>query len=155
MKAAEDSAAGAMESGDHPVGGDDESPSEASSPWGREEVPRGGHQGQTSPDCSEDMEDTDSLVSERLLSPSSGAEEQGVSPRPSWALAFHGEDCFGQEVVNYTLNLGQHAESPCLEQKTQVGDLGEEVGNQIKQNSCESWPNSVLELVQILLLKGT
>ncbi|XP_046885962.1 kinase non-catalytic C-lobe domain-containing protein 1 isoform X2 [Hypomesus transpacificus] len=119
VKAAEDSAAGAMESGDHPVGGDDESPSEASSPWGRDEVPRGGHQGQTSPDCSEDMEDTDSLVSERLLSPSSGAEEQGLSPCPSWALAFHGEDCFSQEVVNYTLNLGQHAESPCLEQKTQ------------------------------------
>lgn len=113
-----------MESAEHPVGGGDESPSEADSLWGTDEPLRVGHRGQMSPDCCEDMEDTESLVSHCLLSPSSGAEESSHSLSPAWALAFYGGDCFSQDVVEYARNLGQHSESPCLELKTQVGNLG-------------------------------
>ncbi|CAB1343449.1 unnamed protein product [Coregonus sp. 'balchen'] len=119
LRAAECLVKGAMESPEHPVGGCDERPSEDDSLWGMDEPLRVGHRGQMSPDCCEDMEDTDSLASDRLLSPSSGAEESSHSLSPAWALAFYGEDCFSQDVVEYGRNLGQHSESPCLELKTQ------------------------------------
>ncbi|XP_055757971.1 kinase non-catalytic C-lobe domain-containing protein 1 isoform X2 [Salvelinus fontinalis] len=119
LRAAECLVKGAMESAEHPVGGGDESPSEADSLWGTDEPLRVGHRGQMSPDCCEDMEDTESLVSHCLLSPSSGAEESSHSLSPAWALAFYGGDCFSQDVVEYARNLGQHSESPCLELKTQ------------------------------------
>uniref|UniRef100_A0A7N6A0M2 Kinase non-catalytic C-lobe domain containing 1 n=2 Tax=Anabas testudineus TaxID=64144 RepID=A0A7N6A0M2_ANATE len=111
--------AGVMEGGDHSAGGSDQSPSEAEFLPGREEVLTGAHDKQMSPDCSEDMEDSDSLVSERLLSPGSRAEALGLGFGPAWALAFFGEDCFSSEVVEYSVNLGQHAGSSCLELKTQ------------------------------------
>lgn len=113
--------AGVMEGGDHSAGGSDESPSEAELLSGREECLMGAHDEQMSPDCSEDMEDSDSLLSERLLSPGSRAEGLGLSFSPAWALAFFGENCFSPEVIQYAVNLGQHAESPCLDVKTQVG----------------------------------
>ncbi|CAN9500046.1 unnamed protein product [Ophioblennius macclurei] len=106
---------GVMEGGDHSAGGGDESPSEAEFLPEREEGPAD----QTSPDCSEDMEDSDSLASERLLSPGSRAEGAGRSLGPAWDLALYGQDCFGDEVVQYAVNLGQHTGSPCLEAKTQ------------------------------------
>ncbi|XP_074502963.1 kinase non-catalytic C-lobe domain-containing protein 1 isoform X1 [Sebastes fasciatus] len=113
--------AGVMEGGDHSAGGSDESPSEAEFMSGREEGLAGAHDEQMSPDCSEDMEDSDSLVSERLLSPASRAEGPGLSFSFStaWALAFFGEDCFSPEVIQYAANLGQHIGSPCLDVKTQ------------------------------------
>ncbi|XP_040905822.1 kinase non-catalytic C-lobe domain-containing protein 1 [Toxotes jaculatrix] len=111
--------AGVMEGGDHSVGGSDESPSEAEFLSGREEGLPGAHDEQMSPDCSEDMEDSDSLVSERLLSPGSRAEGLGLSFSPAWALAFFGEDCFNSEVIQYAMNLGQHTGSPCLDVKIQ------------------------------------
>ncbi|XP_045926016.1 kinase non-catalytic C-lobe domain-containing protein 1 isoform X1 [Micropterus dolomieu] len=111
--------AGVMEGGDHSAGGSDESPSEAEFLSGREECLMGAHDEQMSPDCSEDMEDSDSLLSERLLSPGSRAEGLGLSFSPAWALAFFGENCFSPEVIQYAVNLGQHAESPCLDVKTQ------------------------------------
>ena len=110
-----------MEGGDHSVGGSDESPSEAEFLSMREEGLTGAHDEQMSPDCSVDMEDSDSLVSERLVSPGSRAEGPGLSFGPAWALAFFGEDCFGPEVVQYAVSLGQHTGSPCLDVKTQVG----------------------------------
>lgn len=113
--------AGVMEGGDHSAGGSDESPSEAEFLSGREEGLTGALDEQMSPDCSEDMEDSDSLVSERLLSPGSRAEGPGLSFSPAWALAFFGEDCFSPEVIQYAVNLGQHTGSPCLDVKTQVG----------------------------------
>lgn len=113
--------AGVMEGGDHSAGGSDESPSEAEFLAGREEGLPGAHDEQMSPDCSEDMEDSDSLVSERLLLPASRAEGLGLSCSPAWALAFYGEDCFSSEVIQYSMNLGQHTGSPCLDVKTQVG----------------------------------
>lgn len=112
--------AGVMEGGDHSAGGSDESPSEAEFLSGREEGLPGSHDEQMSPDCSEDM-DSDSQVSERLLSPLSSAEGPDMSYSPAWALAFFGEDCFGPEVIQYAMNLGQHTGSPCLDVKTQVG----------------------------------
>ncbi|CAB1312508.1 unnamed protein product [Coregonus sp. 'balchen'] len=124
LRAAECLGKGAMESAEHPGGVSDESPSEADSLWGTDEPLRVGHLGQRSPDCTEDMEDTESLVSERLLSPCSGAEESSHSLSPAWGLAFYGEDCFSHDVVEYAITLGQHSESPCLELKTQVGNLG-------------------------------
>ncbi|XP_029608982.1 kinase non-catalytic C-lobe domain-containing protein 1 isoform X2 [Salmo trutta] len=120
LRAAECLVKGAMESAEHPVGGGDESPSKADSLWGTDEPLRVGHRGQMSPDCCEDMEDTESLGSHCLLSPSSGAEVSSHSLSPAWALAFYGGDCFSQDVVEYARNLGQHSESPCLELKTQV-----------------------------------
>lgn len=114
--------AGVMEGGDHSAGGSDESPSEAECPSGREEGLTGAHYEQMSPDCSEDMEDSDSVASERLLSPGSRAEGLGLSFSPAWALAFFGEDCFSPEVIQYAVNLGQHTGSPCLDVKTQVGE---------------------------------
>ena len=89
----------------------------------------GGHndEAQMSSDCSvEDMEDSDSLVSDRLLisptgSRSPGGSAVGLGGSPRWALAFYGEDCFSPEVVQYALNLGQHSETPCLDLKMQVG----------------------------------
>lgn len=112
---------GVMEGGDHSAGGSDESPSEAEFLLGGEEGLTGAHYEQISPDCSEDMEDGDTLVSERILSPGSRAEGPGLSFSPTWALAFFGEDCFSEEVIQYAVNLGQHTGSTCLDVKTQVG----------------------------------
>uniref|UniRef100_UPI0037E750FF kinase non-catalytic C-lobe domain-containing protein 1 n=1 Tax=Semicossyphus pulcher TaxID=241346 RepID=UPI0037E750FF len=111
--------AGVMEGGEYSAGGSDESPSEAEFLSGRDEGPRGAQDEQMSPDCSEDMEDSDSVVSERLVSPGSKAEGPGFSFSPAWALAFYGEDCFSSEVIQYAVNLGQHTGSPCLDVKTQ------------------------------------
>lgn len=112
--------AGVMEGGDHSAGGSDQSPSEELLS-GRQEGLMGAHDEQISPDCSEDMEDSSSLVSERLLSPGSEAGGPSLSFSPGWALAFFGEDCFSPEVIQYSMNLGQHTGSPCLGVKTQVG----------------------------------
>lgn len=111
-----------MEGGDHSAGGSDESPSEPECLSSREEGLMGAHDEQMSPDCSEDMEDSDSLASERLLSPGSRAEGPGLSFSPGWALAFFGEDCFSPEIIEYAVNLGQHTGSPCLDVKAQVGE---------------------------------
>ncbi|KAM4729318.1 kinase non-catalytic C-lobe domain-containing protein 1 [Anableps anableps] len=110
---------GVMEAGGHSAGGSDESPSEAEFVSGREEDLMGAHDEQMSPDYSEDMEDSDSLVSERLLSPTSTTGCTGLSFSPAWALALFGEDCFSQEVIEYALNLGKHRGSPSLEVKVQ------------------------------------
>ncbi|XP_034755122.1 kinase non-catalytic C-lobe domain-containing protein 1 [Etheostoma cragini] len=110
---------GVMEGGDHSAGGSDESPSEAEFRSVREEGLPGALEEQISPDCSEDMEDSDSLVSERLLSPGSRTEGLGLGSSPAWSLAFFGEDCFTLEVIQYAVNLGQHTGSPCLDVKTQ------------------------------------
>lgn len=110
-----------MEAGGHSAGGGDESPSEAEFLSVREEDLMGAHDGRMSPDYSEDMEDSDSLTSERLLSPSSTRGCAGLSFSPAWALAVFGEDCFSQEVIEYALNLGKHTQSPSLEVKLQVG----------------------------------
>ena len=122
LRAAECLGKGAMESAEHPVGVSDESPPEAASLCGMDEPLRVGHLGQMS--CSKDMEETESLVFERLLSPCSRAEESSHRLSPAWGLAFYGEDCFSHDVVEYAITLGQHSESPCLELKTQVGKLG-------------------------------
>ncbi|PWA25788.1 hypothetical protein CCH79_00001380 [Gambusia affinis] len=114
------SESGVMEAGGHSAGGSDESPSEAEFVSAREEDLMGAHDEQMSPDHSEDMEDSDSLVSERLLSPVSTTGCTGVSFSPAWALALFGEDCFSQEVIEYALNLGKHTRSPSLEVKVQV-----------------------------------
>ncbi|XP_028982894.3 kinase non-catalytic C-lobe domain-containing protein 1-like [Betta splendens] len=111
--------AGVVEGGDRSAGGGHQSPSEAGCPWGREEGLTGAGAQQMSPDCSEDMEDGDALASERLLSPGTRAEGPGLGLGPAWALAFYGEECFGPEVVQYSVNLGQHTGSPCLEVKAQ------------------------------------
>uniref|UniRef100_A0A8C7RDI4 Kinase non-catalytic C-lobe domain containing 1 n=1 Tax=Oncorhynchus mykiss TaxID=8022 RepID=A0A8C7RDI4_ONCMY len=117
LRAAECLGKGAMESAEHPVGVSDESPPEADSLCGMDEPLRVGHLGQMS--CSKDMEETESLVFERLLSPCSRAEESSHRLSPAWGLAFYGEDCFSHDVVEYAITLGQHSESPCLELKTQ------------------------------------
>ncbi|KAK5853573.1 hypothetical protein PBY51_014715 [Eleginops maclovinus] len=106
-----------MEGGDHSAGGSDESPSEAEFPSGREEGLTNDEQ--MSPDWLEDMEDSDSLAVERLLSPMSRAEVPGPGCSPAWALALYGRECFSGEVIKYAVNLGQHTGSPCLDVKTQ------------------------------------
>ena len=110
-----------MEGGDHLAGGSDESTSEVEFPLGSVEGLTGAHFEQMSPDCSEDMEDRDCLVPERILSLGSKADVPGLSFGPAWALVFFGEDCFSAEVIQYTDNLGQHNGSACLDVKTQVG----------------------------------
>lgn len=110
-----------MEGGDHAAGGSDESPSEAEFLLGMEEGLRGVHYEQKSPDCSDDMEDNDTLLSERIPLPGYRAEGPGLSFSPAWALAFFGEDCFSPEVIQYAVNLGQHTGSASLDVKTQVG----------------------------------
>ncbi|KAM8851731.1 kinase non-catalytic C-lobe domain-containing protein 1 [Synchiropus picturatus] len=111
--------AGVMEAGEHSTGGSDESPSEAEYLSGGEAELCGSQDLQTSPACSEEMEDSDSLVSERLLSPGFRAEGPGLSFSPAWALALYGEDYFNQDVVKYAVNLGQHTGTPGLDVKTQ------------------------------------
>ncbi|XP_030604694.1 kinase non-catalytic C-lobe domain-containing protein 1 [Archocentrus centrarchus] len=110
---------GVMEGRGHSVGGSDESPSEAEVLSEREERLTGAHDEQMSPDYSEDMEDSDSVASERLLPPGFRAEGLGLSSSPDWALAFFGEDCFSPDVIQYAGNLGQHTGSPCLDVKAQ------------------------------------
>ncbi|KAK2823974.1 hypothetical protein Q5P01_021149 [Channa striata] len=110
---------GIMEGGDHSVGGSDQSPSEGEFLSGREGALMEANKEQMSPDCSEDMEDSDSIVSERLLSLGARVEGPGLSFGPAWALAFFGEDCFSPEVIQYAVNLGRHTGSPCLDVKTQ------------------------------------
>lgn len=101
--------AGAMEGGEHSAGGSDESPSEAGFVSGRDEALM-------------DMEDSDSVLSERLLSPGSRGDGPGHCVNPAWDLAFYEEDCFGAEVMQYAVDLGQHTGSaPCVDVKTQVG----------------------------------
>lgn len=113
-----------MEGGDLSAAGGDESPSEVSpfvSGTEEDEALMGAQDEQMSPDCSEDMEDSDSVASERLLSPASRVEGRGLSLSPAWDLAFLEEDCFGPEVIQYAVNLGQHTGSAGLDVKTQVG----------------------------------
>lgn len=110
---------GLMEGGDHSAGVSDESPSEAEFPSGREEGLT--QEEQISQDWLQNMEDSDSLASERLLSPRSRAEGPGPRSSPAWALALYGPEGFSAEVMEYAVNLGQHTESPCLDVKTQVG----------------------------------
>ncbi|XP_039478089.1 kinase non-catalytic C-lobe domain-containing protein 1 isoform X2 [Oreochromis aureus] len=116
---ADSSDSGVMEGRGHSVGGSDESPSEAEVLSEREERLTGAHDEQMSPDCSEDMEDSDSVASERLLSPGFRAEGLGLSSSPDWALAFFSEECFSPDVIQYAGNLGQHTGSPCLDVKAQ------------------------------------
>ncbi|XP_016309288.1 protein very KIND-like, partial [Sinocyclocheilus anshuiensis] len=70
------------------------------------------------PDSSElDMDDCDSLISERTLSVCSDPQR---APRgSSWALALYGDDCFSPDVLEYTQTLSSHSESPTLEDKSQ------------------------------------
>ncbi|XP_074531430.1 kinase non-catalytic C-lobe domain-containing protein 1 [Halichoeres trimaculatus] len=110
---------GVMEGGEYSAGGSDESPSEAECLSGRDEGLTGAHDEQMSPDCLEDMEDSDSVVSERLIFPGSRAEGPGISFSPAWALAFYGDDCFSPQVIQYAGKLGQHTGSPCVNVKTQ------------------------------------
>ncbi|XP_029109844.1 kinase non-catalytic C-lobe domain-containing protein 1 isoform X1 [Scleropages formosus] len=81
------------------------------------------HRDQRSIDVSEEMEDSDSLASERVQedgrSSSPGRGVRGSSCRPGWALAFYGGDCFGEEVLKYVEELGQRSEEPCVEAKQQ------------------------------------
>lgn len=118
---ADSSDLGVMEGRGHSVGGSDESPSEAEVLSEREERLTGAHDEQMSPDCSEDMEDSDSVASERLLSSGFRAEGLGLISSLDWALAFFGEECFSPDVIQYAGNLGQHTGSPCLDVKAQVG----------------------------------
>ncbi|KAM4599291.1 kinase non-catalytic C-lobe domain-containing protein 1 isoform 2-T2 [Fundulus diaphanus] len=113
------SESGVMEAGGHPAGCSDESPSEAEFLSGREEDLMGTHDEQMSPDSSEDMEDSDSPASERLLSPTSAAGCTGLGFSSAWALALFGEDCFSPEVIEYASNLGKHTGSPGLQVKVQ------------------------------------
>ncbi|XP_051773581.1 kinase non-catalytic C-lobe domain-containing protein 1 isoform X2 [Ctenopharyngodon idella] len=70
------------------------------------------------PDCSEvDMDDSESLISDRTLSVCS--DPQRPPRASSWALALYGDDCFGQDVLKYAQNLSRHSESPTLEDKSQ------------------------------------
>lgn len=71
------------------------------------------------PDCSEtDMDDCDSLTSDRTLSVST---DPRIPPHdPAWALALYGEDSFSQDVLNYAQKLSSHCESPSLDDKSQV-----------------------------------
>ncbi|XP_066535022.1 kinase non-catalytic C-lobe domain-containing protein 1 isoform X2 [Hoplias malabaricus] len=64
-----------------------------------------------------EMDDSGSFISDRPLSSCSGLH--GPSFSPAWALALYGEDCFSQEVVEYGCKLGNHSDSPSLEDKSQ------------------------------------
>ncbi|MCI4376250.1 hypothetical protein PGIGA_G00186180, partial [Pangasianodon gigas] len=73
---------------------------------------------QLSLDCSDaEMDDSDSVISDRPASSYSGF--QGPLSRPTWALALYGEVFFSQEVVEYAYKLGSHTDSPSLEDKSQ------------------------------------
>uniref|UniRef100_A0A8C1YT67 Kinase non-catalytic C-lobe domain containing 1 n=1 Tax=Cyprinus carpio TaxID=7962 RepID=A0A8C1YT67_CYPCA len=70
------------------------------------------------PDSSElDMEDCDSLISERMLSVCS--DPQRAPCGSSWALALYGDECFSPDVLEYAQKLSSHSESPTLEDKSQ------------------------------------
>ncbi|KAF7710291.1 kinase non-catalytic C-lobe domain-containing protein 1 isoform X2 [Silurus meridionalis] len=73
---------------------------------------------QLSLDCSDaEMDDSDSVTSDRTVSSHSGFQDP--LSRPTWALALYGEDFFSQEVVEYAYKLGSHTVSPSLEDKSQ------------------------------------
>ncbi|XP_030628134.1 kinase non-catalytic C-lobe domain-containing protein 1 [Chanos chanos] len=109
---------GVMERSQCPVGGADESLCESDALWLGEEGLEDSGDGQWRSTChTDDMDDSDSLISQRTLSPNAGPD--GPSYSPSWALAYYGEECFSQEVTNYAFKLGRHSKSPSLEEKTQ------------------------------------
>ncbi|XP_077352225.1 kinase non-catalytic C-lobe domain-containing protein 1 [Festucalex cinctus] len=111
--------AGLTEGRDHLAGAGDESPSETDCHSElKKRLPDTCDQ-QTSPDCSEEMEHGDSLVSDLLISSGSKVDRADLYFRPAWDLAFFGEDCFSPEVVQYASCLGQCRGSPCLDVKTQ------------------------------------
>uniref|UniRef100_A0AAR2JVI0 Ras-GEF domain-containing protein n=1 Tax=Pygocentrus nattereri TaxID=42514 RepID=A0AAR2JVI0_PYGNA len=64
-----------------------------------------------------EMDDSGSFISDRPLFSCSGLQRPSFSP--AWALALHGEDCFSQDVVEYACKLGNHSDSPSLEDKSQ------------------------------------
>ncbi|KAK3553467.1 hypothetical protein QTP70_003510 [Hemibagrus guttatus] len=73
---------------------------------------------QLSLDCSDaEMDDSDSVISDRTVS--SCSDFQSPPCRPTWALGLYGEDFFSQEVVEYAYKLGNHTDSPSLEDKSQ------------------------------------
>ncbi|XP_065152338.1 kinase non-catalytic C-lobe domain-containing protein 1 isoform X2 [Paramisgurnus dabryanus] len=96
-----------------PEGGAGEFVSGAETLWHSGELEEG-RSHQFTPECSvTDMDDSDSLMSDRTFS-------INMDPRGSaWALALYGEDCFNQDVKNYAQKLSSHCKSPTLEEKSQ------------------------------------
>lgn len=114
---------GLMEGGDDMAGVADESPSEVEcTSAGEAELLEACDDEQMSPDSSEDMEDSGSLVSEQFLTPGSKAGGLGLFLRPAWYLAIFEEQCFSPEVSEYAVSLGQHTGTPCLDVKRQVSE---------------------------------
>ncbi|XP_061913856.1 kinase non-catalytic C-lobe domain-containing protein 1 [Entelurus aequoreus] len=104
---------------DHSAGASDESFSEAECQSQVHKRLHDVYDEQMGPDCSEEIEHSDSLISEELLSTGPKADGPYLYFRPTWALAFFGEDCFKPEVIQYALSLGQYTGSPCLAVKSQ------------------------------------
>ncbi|XP_051508287.1 kinase non-catalytic C-lobe domain-containing protein 1 isoform X2 [Myxocyprinus asiaticus] len=73
---------------------------------------------QLTPDCSEaDMDDSDSLMSDRTLF--ACTDPQRPLHDSAWALALYGDLCFRPDVVKYAQTLSSHSEAPTLEDKSQ------------------------------------
>ncbi|KAI4874897.1 hypothetical protein NFI96_034469, partial [Prochilodus magdalenae] len=106
-----------MESSSVPAGGADVHACEAEALYQSCELEESGESQLTHDWSDTEMEDSGSFISDRPLSSCSGL--QGPSFSPAWALALYGEDCFNQEVVEYACKLGNHSESPSLEDKSQ------------------------------------
>lgn len=107
-----------MEGGGCATGGSDGSPSELDLPVGTDGGLAPALCGRVSPDdCSADGGDAGLVLSDRPTSLGAAADGAGRG----WALAMFGEDWFGEDVIQYAENLGQHT-AACLEVKTQVGE---------------------------------
>nr|XP_061794117.1 kinase non-catalytic C-lobe domain-containing protein 1-like [Nerophis lumbriciformis] len=111
--------AGLTEGGDHLAKPSDESPSEAECHSKEKETLPDICGEQMSPNCLEEMEDSDSLVSEQFISSGCSVDGPDLYFRPAWDLAFFGEECFSPEVIQYASSLGQYSGLPCLDVKTQ------------------------------------
>lgn len=105
-----------MQSSTDPEGGASECVSETEPLWHSSELEESAG---LTPET--DMDDCDSLISDRTLSVST---DPRIPPHDSaWALALYGEDSFSQDVLNYAQKLSSHCQSPTLEDKSQVRTL--------------------------------
>ncbi|XP_036429471.1 kinase non-catalytic C-lobe domain-containing protein 1 [Colossoma macropomum] len=106
-----------MESSSIPAGGADVHACEAEALYQSCELEESGESQLTHDWSDTEMDDSGSFISDRPLFSCSGL--QGPSFSPAWALALYGEDYFSQEVVEYACKLGNHSDSPSLEDKSQ------------------------------------
>ncbi|XP_041116567.1 kinase non-catalytic C-lobe domain-containing protein 1-like [Polyodon spathula] len=84
----------------------------------------------------EEIEDTDSVSSERMPENSRSSSPFQTNVRkcnPGWTSVFYGADCFGEEVLNYVKKLGRRNEAPCVDVKMLKSVIEQDLNQELQQ----------------------